>query len=183
MSRPERAWPVRRAVLPHCSARTAHAKLRTAAPPRGLRSARRGSAARRDCPPGAPHAATRVARLRRVDARAACHAPRRCHQHHVKPRGARFQRESAWSAGCERPAGGLGSQLFCPVRRSVDDTRRLFLAPTAGDSTPGAGAASCGACNSAGASRRGDKGWLPRQSQCRAAHNLSYCAAARTGLQ
>jgi len=62
------------------------------------------------------------------------------------------------------------------------DTRRPFLAPAAGDSTPGAGTARGAACNSAGASRRGDKGWLPRQSQCRAAHNLPGRAAARTGL-
>jgi hypothetical protein len=49
-------------------------------------------------------------------------------------------------------------------RRSLDDTRRWLLAPAAGDSTPGAGAASRGACSSASASRSGDKGWLPRHA-------------------
>jgi hypothetical protein len=66
----------------------------------------------------------------------------------------------------------LLSQLVEPPTADGRDTRRLFLAPAAGDSTPGAGTAVCGPSNSAGASRRGDKGWLPRHRQCRAAHNL-----------
>jgi len=55
MTRPERACPARRTELRHCSARTGRAYSRAASAARGRRRARRGLAARHDCPPGAPH--------------------------------------------------------------------------------------------------------------------------------
>ena len=99
------------------------------------------------------------------------------------PRGARLQQERAgspWRTVSEaRPRASLRSR---PSAKG-DTVQRLFLAPAAGHSTPGAGAALPGAQNSAGASRSGGKGWLPRHGQCRAAHGLPGRAAARTRLQ
>ena len=80
-------------------------------------------------------------------------------------------------------APALGSSVVSPPPAKHRDTRRRFLAPDAEYSTPGAGAPVFGAYNSTGASRRRDKGRLPRHRQCRAAHDLPGRAAACTGLQ
>ena len=111
MTRPERACPERRVVLPNCSARTARLQPRTAAPACGRCSARLVSAARRDCPPGAPRAATRVARLRRVDACAACRAPPRRHHHHVHAPRRAFAARARGVGRARRRRWCLGSKL------------------------------------------------------------------------
>jgi hypothetical protein len=129
MTRPERACPARRVVLPHCGVRTVRAQPRTAASPRGLRSARRASAARRDCPPGAPHAATRVARLRRVGARAACRAPLRRHHHHVHaPRRAFAARARLVGRADTRQPWSRGLRLRATDRRRPRHTTLVSCA-------------------------------------------------------